>query len=96
MATLHLVKTDSGNYLLQGTGDPSRNADFSLYALDGEGGDPFYFGNQKWEIVEGVESAEYDTEGEFSSDSFWNALEEVLTSAKAQGIDLPDAERSNY
>lgn len=87
MATLNLVKTSKGSYLVQGTDDPTRNADFSLYDLDGEGGDPFAFGNQTWEIVEGVESAEYDPE---DSDTFWSALETVLTSARAQGIELPE------
>lgn len=51
MATLNLVKTDEGKYFLQGTGDASQNADFSLFDWDGEGGDPFQFGSQKWEIV---------------------------------------------
>src|SRR3989304_4442833 len=34
-AILYLVKTDTGKFLLQGTGDPSQNADFSLFDLDG-------------------------------------------------------------
>jgi hypothetical protein len=85
MATLNLVQTDSGGYLVQGSDDPTHNADFSLYSLDGEGGDPFLFGNQSWQIVEGVKSAEYD-----DTDSFWSALDAVLTSAKARGIKLPD------
>lgn len=80
MARLHLVKTTDGEYLLQGIGDPSANADFSLYDLDGEGGDPFAYGNQQWKIVPGVESDEYD------EDEFWAARDVVLQSAVANGI----------
>lgn len=90
IAKLTLVKTDKSGYFLQGTGDPSRNADFSLYDLDGEGGDPFALGNTTWEIVSGIESAEYDPE---DTDTFWEALTVVLESAIAHGIEIPDYAR---
>lgn len=96
MATLHLVKTDSETdpqYLLQGTGDRSQNADFSLYACDGEGGDPFSHGVGSWEIVDGVASDDYNPE---DSDTFWAALDTVLKSAKTQGIRLPDYVDGEY
>ena len=72
---------------LQGTGDPSQNADFSLFDLDGEGGDPFAFGNREWEIVAGVDLEEYDPQ---DSDSFWTAQQAVIDSAREAGIELPD------
>lgn len=87
MATLNLVKTDDGKYFLQGAGDPTRNADFSLFDWDGEGGDPFQFGSQKWEIVEEVEGVEYDAE---DVDSFWSAQALIIGRAIAAGIDVPD------
>jgi hypothetical protein len=87
MATLYLVKTDDGQYLLQGTGHPSRNADFSLFDVDGEGGDPFAWGNSTWAIVETVEGVEYDPE---DTDSFWTAQAEIVEAAEEAGITLPD------
>ena len=88
MATLHLVKTDEGTYLLQGYGDPSRNADFSLFDVDGEGGDPFSLASgQEWSIVEEIPGVEYDPE---FTDTFWEAQQAILKSAKAAGIELPD------
>lgn len=87
MATLNLVRCDNGDLLLQGLGDRSQNADFSLFDVDGEGGDPFAWGNREWKIVEGVASSEYDPN---DSDSFWSAQEEVIESARAAGIELPD------
>jgi len=86
MATLYLVKTDEGHYLLQGTSDPSRNADFSLFDIDGEGGDPFAWGCKEWEIVEGIKSAEYDPD---DTDTFWYAQGEIIDDAIAKGVDLP-------
>jgi len=74
MATLRLCKFENGELVLQGDGDPSQNADFSLYDLDGEGGDPFAFGNREWEIVEGVPGVEYDPQ---DSDTFWAAVEQI-------------------
>lgn len=87
MATLHLVRFGDGTLALQGTGDPSQNADFSLYDLDGDGGDPFAFGNQEWEIVDNVEASDYDST---DSDSFWSAQQDVIESAREAGIALPD------
>jgi hypothetical protein len=88
MARLNLVKTDSGNYFLQGTGDRSRNADFSLYDWDGEGGDPFALASgETWEIVEGTPTVEYDPD---DSDSFWSAQMEIVEAAKRKGIEVPD------
>lgn len=90
MATLNLVKTDKGHYFLQGTGDPSRNADFSLYDWDGEGGDPFSMASgQTWEIVElpGIEDGiEYDVEDQ---DSFWEAQTQIIEAAELAGIEVP-------
>jgi hypothetical protein len=86
MALLQLVQADTGTYFLQGTEDPSRNADFSLYDWDGEGGDPFTFGNQKWSIVEGLPSVEYDPDDQ---DSWWNAQMVIVAAAEAAGIAVP-------
>lgn len=89
MATLNLVKTDDGKLFLQGAGDPSRNADFSLFDLDGEGGDPFNLGSREWSIVElpqipnGVRYAVSD------SDSFHDARIEILKAYLATGAYLP-------
>ena len=76
-----------GNYFLQGEGDASRNADFSLFSVDGEGGDPFQFGNQSWDLVSEIEGQEYDAD---DTDSFWTAQQEILKEAKEKGIELPD------
>lgn len=90
MATLNLVKTEKGNYFLQGTGDASQNADFSLFDWDGEGGDPFDLApNQSWEIVDlpGIENGvEYDEE---DTDTFWNAQAEIIEAAEKAGIEVP-------
>jgi len=75
MSTLHLVITDNGVLLLQGTGDPSQNAHFSLYDLDGEGGDPFNYAGESWEIVKSIEGVDYDPE---DHDSFCQAREEII------------------
>jgi hypothetical protein len=86
MATLHLVKTDAGAYFLQGTGDPSRNADFSLFDVDGEGGDPFGLASgSKWQIVDGIVGVDYDPN---DTDTFWAAQQEILKAAKVAGISL--------
>lgn len=88
MAKLNLVKTDSGNYFLQGRGDKSRNADFKLFDWDGEGGDPFALASgETWEIVEGTPTIEYDAD---DSDSFWSAQAQIVKAAKRQGIEVPD------
>lgn len=90
MATLNLVKTEKGDYLLQGTGDESRNADFSLFDWDGEGGDPFAFGSQTWEVVElpGIsDGVEYDAD---DNDTWWNAQAQIVEAAEAAGIEVPD------
>lgn len=92
MATLNLVVTEKNDLLLQGRGDPSQNANFSLFGIDsGEGGDPFAFGAGNWEIVEGIDSVEYDPEDE---DSFWSAREEILSQLRSDNRGVKDlAER---
>lgn len=87
MAILNLVRFDDGSLALQGVGDPSSNADFSLFDLDGEGGDPYAFGNRTWAVVEGVPSTDYDAD---DRDSFWAAQQDVIDSAREAGIELPD------
>lgn len=88
MAKLNLVKTDRGKYFLQGRGHHSRNADFSLFDWDGEGGDPFAMApGEKWEIVPGTPSVSYDPK---DSDSFWVAQAEIVKAAKHLGIEVPD------
>lgn len=85
---MQLVKTDDGRFLLQGDGVPTANADFALYDLDGEGGDPFGVApNQRWSIVDGVPGQEYDPE---DSDTFWGAVEDVVTAARDAGIPVDD------
>ena len=91
-ATLSLIKTDSGDYYLQGDGDHSRNTNFSIYALDGEGGDPFSFASgEKWAIVElpGIPKGgvKYDPDDQ---DSFWGAQAKVVKAARKAGIQVPD------
>lgn len=86
MATLILCRFDNGSLVLQGSGDKSHNADFSLFDVDGEGGDPFAFGNRTWEQIEEVDTSEYD---QADTDTFWEALEVVLKSARKCGIELP-------
>lgn len=88
MAKLNLVKTESGNYFLQGRGDCSRNADFKLFDWDGEGGDPFSMASgETWEIVDDTPTVEYDPK---DSDSFWTAQAEIVEAAKRKGIQVPD------
>ena len=89
MATLFVVKTADDRYFLQGTDDPSRHADFSLYDWDGEGGDPFAFGALTWEIVDlpGLEEGvAYDAD---DPDSFWQAQAQLVAAAQAAGIAVP-------
>ena len=80
MATLNLVVTEKNDLLLQGKGDRSQNADFSLFFIDGEGGDPHALSVQSWEIVEGTDSVEYDPE---DHNSFWAAREEILSQLRS-------------
>ena len=87
MATLTLVQTSSGKMLLQGAGDPSHNADFSLFDLDGEGGNPFSLASgESWEIVEAIPAQEYDAD---DTDSFWTAQQAILRAAKATNCENP-------
>ncbi len=89
MARLQLVKLSEGGLALQGTGDPSRRAEFSIYDLDGEGGDPFAYGARaSWRVVPEVDSCEYDPNDDAT---FWAAHETVLQSARDAGIDLTGA-----
>ncbi len=87
MAELNLVRTDTGDYLLQGTGDRSQNADFSLFDLDGEGGDPFALGCAEWEIISEIAAREYDPA---DHDSFWTAQQAIVANARRLGMSLPD------
>jgi len=88
MKTLTLVQNDKGDLLLEGR-EPGQELEY--YDLDGEGGKAtkvsFAPWNQAVIVVEGVATAEYDGE---DIDSFWSALEGVLTSARAAGVQLPD------
>lgn len=87
MARLNLVKTDDGQYFLQGTGDPCRTTDFKLFDWDGEGGDPFAVApGRRWAIVDGTPTVEYDPE---DCDSWWNAQAEIVNAAKRLGIEVP-------
>lgn len=91
MATLHLVQTDTGTYYLQGTGDPSRSADFSVYDWDGEGGDPFQLGKQTWTIVplpDLPDGVEYDPD---DADTWWTAQQQIVAAAREAGIAVPDS-----
>jgi hypothetical protein len=87
MAFLALCKFENGQLVLQGSEDGTRNTDFSLFDVDGEGGDPFAFGNRNWEQIEEVDTSEYDPT---DTDTFWQALEVVLKSARKCGIELPE------
>lgn len=86
MAWLSLVKSSDGDLYLQGLGDPSQNADFSLYTLDGKVGDPFA-GASEWHLVAEVPSLEYDPD---DSDSFWSAQSEIIETARSKGFEIPD------
>jgi hypothetical protein len=85
-AKLSLIKTEDGTLYLQGTGDPSQHADFSIFQLDGEGGDPFALGNTTWEIVPNVKSFEYDPN---DNDTFWSAHGQLIKSARKAKIKIP-------
>lgn len=90
MATLNLIITEKNDLLLQGTGDPSANADFSVFDLDGEGGDPFsVVCNDSFEIVEHVAGIEYDPE---DNDSFWSAREEIFKAISGECPEKPTKE----
>jgi hypothetical protein len=89
MATLRLVRFADGGLGLQGDMDPSRYADFSVYDLDGEGGEPFDYGHTTWDIVEGIRPARYDAGDD---DSFRAAREKIIGAARKAGIELPDCE----
>lgn len=84
---LELVATKDG-LLLQGS-KPGEELEY--YDVDGEGGKAtkisFTPWNQEVRAIEGVKTASYDSDDE---DSFWSALETVLTSAREKGVSLPD------
>jgi len=85
MAILSLVQSSNGWLALHSTA-PSKNADFSIFNLDGEGsGDPFGYGNNTWTEVQGVEEVEYD---EDDTDTFWQARQAIIKSMLATNIDL--------
>jgi hypothetical protein len=91
MAILSLVR-DSGGALMLHSTEPSKNAPFSVFDIDGGGsGDPFDYGSNNWTEVEGIQPQEYDPE---DNDTFWNAQQEILKDISAQGvercIELPD------
>lgn len=87
MATLTLVKSLDNDTLLLQSSEPSSNADFSLFDIDGEGGgSPFGMANE-WEVVDGIEPQEYD---EDDTDSFWDAQQEILKQCVQKGIQLPE------
>ena len=92
MAILNLVITEKNDLLFQGIGDPSRNADFSLTDLDGEGGDPFAIAcGVSWELVTFLEGVEYDPE---DHDSWWSAREEIFSQLRSDDRGVKDlAER---
>lgn len=87
MAVLTLVKSiEDGSLLLEST-EPSSNADFSLFDIDGEGsGSPFGMAT-KWEAVEEIKPQEYD---ESDTDSFWDAQQRILKQCVEKGIQLPE------
>ena len=89
MANLRLVRFDDGSLGLQGTGDPGhRTADFSLYEIGGEGGDPYQISRgRKWEVVPEVEAREYDPD---DTDTFWLAQQAIVAQCRAAGISLPE------
>ncbi|MCI0488940.1 MAG: hypothetical protein L0229_20300 [Blastocatellia bacterium] len=86
--TLTLIKTENGSLLLEGSGP---NGELEYYDLDGEGGEATKISFTPWGdnlvTVEGIETAEYDDD---DNDSFWTALETVLSSARAAGVKLDD------
>lgn len=88
--TLTLVKkTDSEDYYLQSS-EPSQEADFSIYDIDGEGsGSPFDFGNMEWSPVFEVASVEYESAPD-DRDGFWEAQQTIVREAIAKGIPIPD------
>lgn len=90
MAFLSLAKDDEGKLYLYSTAS-SRNADFSIFPLDGEGsGNPFDFGNKTWCEVEEMDlEIEYDEDDE-DSYSFWQAQEAILEACVSAKIELPD------
>jgi hypothetical protein len=87
MAYLALIRLQDGTLGLQGCGDRNRHTNFWLFTVDGEGGDPFLFGNAQWELVDCVPAVEYDPG---DSDSFWAAQQEIVSAARAAGIELPE------
>lgn len=84
---LQLIHTSNG-LLVEATA-PGEEIEF--YDVSGEGGKAsqiaFAPWNQHTYPIEGVDTAEYNPE---DTDSFWYALQLVLTSARNQGIALPD------
>lgn len=84
---LTLIRNEKGNLLLEGR-EPGEELEY--YDVDGEGGRAtkisFAPWNQEIAPVAGVATAEYESD----DDSFWSALETVLTSARATGVELPD------
>jgi len=87
MVILSLTKNKKGDLFLHST-EPSKNAEFSIFDLDGEGsGDPFDFGSDEWVPVEGIDEREYDAD---DNDSFWEAQQGILKECQEKGISLPD------
>jgi hypothetical protein len=86
MAALSLVKNSKDELFLFST-QPSQNAEFSIYDVDGEGsGSPFDFGTETWLDFNEVTEQEYDADDE---DSFWEAQQKIVKECQEKGIDLP-------
>lgn len=83
---LSLIQTQNG--LLLERNEPGEELEY--YDLDGEGGPATKTSltpwNEEYQYVAGVVSVDYDDD----SDSFWCALQTVLESARANGVDLPE------
>jgi hypothetical protein len=87
MATLSLIKTSNNAFLLQSS-EPSQNADFSIFDLDGEGGSPFGWGNMEWEIVKDNDGNAISVEYDPDANEFWESQQELLEKASDVKIKL--------
>lgn len=89
MATykLQLIQTKNGTLLLEGS---HPGATLKYYDVDGEGGEATSISFAPWnQEVKTFENVQTDTYEDDDTDSFWSALNTVLTSAREQGIELP-------
>lgn len=90
MAILSVVHNQDNFIALHST-QPSKNAHFSIFELDGSGsGDPFDYGSSTWTAVKKIRGIEYDADDSLN-DSFWEAQQALLKQCIHLGFVSPNS-----